>query len=126
MIRVNAYQCSYCGKLFLTERGCIKHEERFCSKSPHNLAACYSCKWYKQTEQYMTITRVCYNPLTGCDSEYEKEVQINICLKYHAKLFNSFHASEELIDDVENNGLRIMPTMEEGCLDYKKKENERT
>ena len=73
----------------------------------------------------MTITRVCYNPLTGCESEYEKEVQINVCLKYHAKLFNLFHASEELIDDVENNGLRIMPTMEEGCLDYKKKENER-
>jgi hypothetical protein len=39
-------------------------------------------------------------------------------------MFNSFHASEELIEDAENGGFRIMPTMEEGCLDYKKKKNE--
>lgn len=65
------------------------------------------------------------NPLTGYEYEYEKEVRINLCLKYHnAKMFNSFHASEELIDDAENGGFRIMPTMEEGCLDYKKKKNE--
>ena len=39
-------------------------------------------------------------------------------------MFNSFHASEKLVDDAENGGFCIMPTMEEGCLDYKKKENE--
>lgn len=27
-------------------------------------------------------------------------------------------------DVLNNGGFRIMPTMEEGCLDYKKKENE--
>lgn len=121
MIRVNAYRCSYCGKLFLTERGCVKHEEKYCGKSPRNLAACYSCKWYKETEQTATITRTGFYLQT----EYEKEIHVNVCLKYHnAKMFNSFHASEELIEDAENGGFRIMPTMEEGCLDYKKKENE--
>ena len=29
MIKVDAYRCSHCGKLFLTERGCEKHEESF-------------------------------------------------------------------------------------------------
>lgn len=54
-----------------------------------------------------------------------KEVRINLCLKHHnAKMFNSFHASEELVEDAENGGLCIMPTMEEGCLDYKKKKKE--
>lgn len=65
------------------------------------------------------------NPLTGYEYEYEKEVRINLCLKHHnAQMFNSFHASEELIEDAENSGFHIMPTMEEGCLDYKKKGNE--
>lgn len=125
MIRVDAYQCSSCGKLFLTEKGCIKHEKTFCSKSPHNLAACYSCKMYKQTEQTMTITRV-GSESTEFEFEYEKEIQINICLKHNAKLFNSFHASKGLIDDVVDNDFLIMPTIEEGCLYYKEKENERT
>lgn len=125
MIRINAYCCSHCGKLFLTERGCAKHEEKYCGKSPCNLAACYSCKWYKETEQTATITRTGFHPQMGCEYEYEKEIHVNICLKYHnAKMFNSFHASEELIEDVENNGFRVMPTMEEGCLDYKKKKDE--
>jgi hypothetical protein len=39
-------------------------------------------------------------------------------------MFNSFHASEKLVEDAENGGFRIMPTMKEGCLDYKKKKNE--
>ena len=63
------------------------------------------------------------HPMTGHEYQYQKDIQINICLKYNnAKLFNSFHASEELVEDAENNGFRIMPTMQEGCLDYKKKE----
>ena len=124
MIRVDAYRCSYCGKLFLTERGCVKHEEKYCGKSPYNLAACYSCKWYKETEQTATITRTTFYPQTGREHEYEKEIHVNICLKHHAKMFNSFHASEKLVDDAENGGFRIMPTREEGCLDYKKKNNE--
>lgn len=125
MIRVDAYRCSYCGKLFLTERGCVKHEGKYYGKSPCNLAACYSCKWYKETEQTTTIPKTWFHPQTGREHEYEKEIHVNVCLKYHnAKMFNSFHASEELIDDAENGGFRIMPTMEEGCLDYKKKENE--
>lgn len=40
MIRVDAYRCSHCGKLFLTERRCVKHEEKYCNKSPCNIAAC--------------------------------------------------------------------------------------
>lgn len=125
MIRVDAYRCSYCGKLFLTERGCVKHEEKYCGKIPRNIAACYSCKWYKETGQTTTITITGLPPLAGHEQEYEKTVRVNICLKHHnAKMFNSFHASAELVDDAENSGLCIMPTMEEGCLDYKKKENE--
>nr|DAU53606.1 MAG TPA: zinc finger domain protein [Caudoviricetes sp.] len=125
MIRVNAYRCSYCGKLFLTERGCVKHEEKYCNKLPCNIAACYSCKWYKETGQTTTITRTGFASLAGHEYEYEKTVCVNICLKHHnAKMFNSFHASAELVDDAENSGFRIMPTMEEGCLNYKKKENE--
>ena len=125
MIKIDAYRCSYCGKLFLTGRGCVKHEEKYCGKSPCNLAACYSCKWYKETEQTATITRTGFHPQTGREHEYEKEIHVKICLKYHnAKMFNSFHASEELIEDVENNDFRVMPTMEEGCLDYKKKKDE--
>lgn len=72
MIRVNAYRCSHCGKLFLTEIRCIKHEKKYCNKSPCNIAACYSCKWYKETEQTTTITRAGVNPLTGYEYEYEK------------------------------------------------------
>lgn len=125
MIKVDAYRCSYCGRLFLTEKGCTKHEEKFCNKSPFNIAACYSCKWYKETGQTTTITRKGFHPLTGHEYEYEKEVHINVCLKYHnAKMFNSFHASEELVEDAESGGFRIMPTMEEGCLDYKNKKDE--
>lgn len=123
MIRVDAYRCSHCGRLFLTERGCVKHEEKYCNKSPCNIAACYSCKWYKETGQTTTITITGLPPLAG--HEYEKTVRVNICLKHHnAKMFNSFHASEKLVADAENGGFCIMPTMEEGCLDYKKKENE--
>ena len=82
-------------------------------------------KWYKETEQTATITRTGVHPQTGRKHDYEKEIHVNICLKHHnAKMFNSFHASEELIDDAENGGFCIMPTMEEGCLDYKKKEYE--
>ena len=63
------------------------------------------------------------HPMTGHEYQYQKDIQINICLKYNnAKMFNSFHASEELVEDAENNGFRIMPTMKEGCLDYKKVE----
>ncbi len=73
----------------------------------------------------MTITRV-GSESTEFEFEYEKEIQINICLKHHAKLFNSFHASKGLIDDVVDNDFLIMPTIEEGCLYYKEKENETT
>lgn len=121
--RVTAFRCSFCGKVLLTERGCVAHEERFCSKSPNNLAACYSCKWYQHTDKFTTITREGMHPMTGHEYQYTKDIQINICLKYNnAKMFNSFHASEELVEDAENNDFRIMPTMQEGCLDYQKKE----
>lgn len=48
MIRVDAYRCSHCGKLFLTERRCIKHEEKYCNKSPCNIAACYCASGTKK------------------------------------------------------------------------------
>lgn len=102
--------------LFLVKGMCIGTDEHFMAYMDLNIQRC---------EQATTITRTGANPLTGYEYEYEKEVRINLCLKHHnAKMFNSFHASEELIDDAENGGLCIMPTMEEGCLDYKKKENE--
>lgn len=35
-----------------------------------------------------------------------------------------FKVGDKVIDEAGNGGLCIMPTMEEGCLDYKKKGNE--
>lgn len=100
MIRVDAYRCSYCGKLFLTERGCVKHEEKYCGKSPCNLAACYSCKWYKETEQTATITRTGFHPQTGCEHEYEKEIHVNG--------YDSFVPYKKVEEDLKANGFDVI------------------
>ena len=122
-IKTTVFRCSYCGKLYASEKGCNAHEEKYCGKSPNNLALCYSCKWLEQTDKYQTITTEGgTNPFTGFPCEAEKEIRINRCHKRNANMFNSFHAKESLREDAENNGFCIMPTVRVGCVDYQKKE----
>ncbi len=104
MIRVDAYRCSYCGKLFLTERGCVKHEEKYCGKTPRNIAACYSCKWYKETGQTTTITITGLPPLAGHEQEYEKTAN-------HIQTsggYDSFVPYKKVKEDLKANGFDVI------------------
>lgn len=90
LTKVQAHQCSYCGKLFLRSKSCKSHERR-CYFNP-NTRSCASCaflkwEWLEYKPGYVVKVRSCLQNVdiqkklnTGCEKylnyEYGKDPDI--------------------------------------------------
>jgi len=104
-----AYKCDYCGRLTTTKGGMLRHEI-CCPKNPSNISLCKDCK-YLQKKTYED-----YN-------EYHAKYKITdfYCTKrdvhlYHPKLLRMYQDIQAEVLEVADTK---MPTINEGCVDFK-------
>lgn len=116
MKEVKAYKCEFCGKLFLRKNNCEEHEKNDCSKIPKNKALCYECKHYQIA---------CENEVEDVSLEsdngikFVKRMQQNKCKINNDLMFNSLHMPDYVCDALIGVGWQYMPTVENGCKNYK-------
>lgn len=113
---VKAYRCEFCGKLFLRKNNCEEHEKNDCSKIPKNRALCYECKHYQIA---------CENEVEDIELDDEecflfaKRMQTNKCRINNDLMFNPLHMRDYVCDALIGAGWQYMPTVENGCKNYK-------
>ncbi|HEB32967.1 MAG TPA: hypothetical protein ENI15_19150 [Spirochaetes bacterium] len=74
------YKCSYCGRRKLTKRGCLQHEDRYCSNelSPHQMGI---KKWQSECPHKNTETVYSYIP-----GEAVQQPDHDVCLDCNARV----------------------------------------
>ena len=114
-----AYQCSHCGRLFLTAAGTNRHE-RTCRKNPAIARACYTCAKFHRAcyEDEKETVEGEFDCGYGCVTE-RKTFRKNTCGHDNAKLFTPVRMNAGWREWIENtDGWKAMPSVEEGCPDY--------
>ena len=120
MKQVEAYRCDYCGKVYLTECRCKRHEEHSCCHHPAIQPLCYSCQYYKaeynHKEQIVCRSEAPFDKGT----EIKKEFDLNTCLhpKKQGKLFNNFKLSNEMRRALSQASFIPMPNLKSGGCNY--------
>lgn len=116
MKEVKAYSCEFCGKVFLRKNNCEKHEKNDCSRNPINIGLCYKCKYYHVAHG----NEVKDVDLVRDDGfKFTKRMQLNKCKINNDLMFNSLHMPEYVCDALIGAGWQYMPTVENGCKNYK-------
>lgn len=119
MKEVKAYRCQYCGKLYLTKRGCERHENDICTKSPERRPLCYNCKNYRATYDEHEREKITITEYLGEDVSYQNfYFYPNKCHAKICKLFFNVKLSEELQDELYENRYIPMPSVNKGCECY--------
>lgn len=118
MKEVKAYRCEFCGKVFLRKNTCEKHEKNDCSKIPKNRALCYECKHYN-------VGFIGFNEAKDIELErddglkFTKRMNPNRCEINNDLMFNSLHMRDCVCNALISVGWQYMPTVENGCKNYK-------
>lgn len=118
MKEVKAYRCEFCGKLFLRKHICDKHEKNDCCKIPKNRALCYECKHYNvgfigfEKEEDIELVR-------DDGIKFTKRMKRNRCEINNDSMFNPLHMRDYVCDALIGAGWQYMPTVENGCKNYK-------
>lgn len=108
------YECEHCGKLSYNAGAMSNHEAR-CKKNPSNIPLCWKCKHKDWEPGKITIT---YERHTfGGYFEGQMSVENHSCDKRGCKLY-SILTSQRKIDDLENHGFEMMPSLTKGCADF--------
>ena len=124
MKKVTGYRCEHCGKVFLTERGCMNHEKSRCSRDPNRIPFCYECEHYEAAfgDDKDNIEFVVGTSWYGEDVTEYKKFEPNRCRLRKCKLYNNIKLSAELQDALDDNGYEPMPTpMTGGCKNFKQR-----
>lgn len=118
MKEVKAYRCEFCGKLFLRKHICDKHEKNDCTKIPKNRALCYECIHYNvgfigfEKEEDIELVR-------DDGIKFIKRMKRNRCEINDDLMFNPLHMRDYVCDALIGAGWQYMPTVENGCKNYK-------
>lgn len=123
MKKIDAYRCQWCGKVYLTERGCLAHERKAaspidgCKQHPNNKAMCYHCKHFKQETGGARVQV----EIDGEHSPVRKWFYKCECKAKGKFLVNRFHLYEDWVAALtEFHGFMEMPTETEGCVNFKR------
>lgn len=117
MEKIEAYKCQYCGKLYKTMKGCIKHEERLCTKHPDRTPYCYHCQFYDPSYESDSREEITYYVTAGYDGReipQFKKFEPNQCTLLRRKLYNNTRLSDELQEALQESGYQPMPTPQSG------------
>ena len=115
MKQVTAYRCDHCGKLFMRDYNCRKHEPE-CTKNPLVRPLCYDCKFYhnvyEETEEVNIIRFDCM----GGEHDSIQEFTPNRCTHpdKDCKLFANIHMNEDTYIALTDDGWEAMPTPKDG------------
>lgn len=116
---MKAYRCQYCGKLYLTKRGCERHENDLCTKSPERRPLCYNCRNFRAKDDEHEREKITITEYLGEDVSYQNfYFYPNKCHAKICKLFFNVKLSEELQDELYENRYIPMPSVNKGCEYY--------
>lgn len=121
MEKIEAYKCQYCGKLYKTAQGCVKHEEHLCAKHPDRAPYCYRCQHYSpsyESDAREEITYYVTSVYDGHDVQQFKKFEPNKCNFLGCKLYNNTRLSDELQEALQGSGYQPMPTPQIGGCKY--------
>ncbi|QCD37188.1 MULTISPECIES: hypothetical protein [Muribaculaceae] len=123
MEKVTAYRCQYCGKVYLRECACKKHEEMRCSQNPEIRPLCYSCQHYESSFDENEKESIEYWQSYGWDGSeysYTKLFSPNRCKhpKKQCKLFNNVKLSAEMREGLSEAKYEPMPNRRSGGCGY--------
>lgn len=125
MKEIIAYRCEHCGKLYMIESACSKHERDRCPKNPEIRPLCYSCEHYQASFDDGEKEKVEYGHGYHYDgSEYcsVKMFAPNRCKhpEKNCKLYNDIKLSDEMREGLTEVDFVAMPTPRSGgCSTYK-------
>lgn len=122
MKKVQAFRCEHCGKMYLTERNCQRHEDGLCLKNPNIRPLCYSCQhYYCADESEKEIVEVYYDGYFG-QEVYEISMSQNRCKHpgRDCKLFNNMRLRDDTVEAIEESGFEEMPRPKDGGCEYYK------
>lgn len=96
MKQVTAYRCQHCGKLFMRDYNCRKHEEQ-CTKNPLLRPLCYDCKLFDNQYDKNEEVEICHFDQMGNEYWDKKEFTPHRCTHSEkgCKLFANIHMSED-------------------------------
>lgn len=121
MKEVKAYRCDILWQNVFAQNTCEKHEKNDCSKIPNNRALCYECKYYHATYE----NEVKDVELVRDDGiKFTKRMELNRCEINNDLIFNSLHMLDYVCDALIGVGWQYMPTVENGCKNYKSGKDE--
>ncbi len=114
MKQVTAYRCQHCGKLFMRDYNCRKHEPQ-CTKNPLVRPLCYDCKFYQNADDREEV-KIWVDSYFG-EQCYTKQFYPNKCTHpdKDCKLFANIHVSEDTYIALTEEDWEAMPTPKEKC-----------
>ena len=116
MKQVTAYRCQHCGKLFMRDYNCRKHEPQ-CTKNPLVRPLCYDCEFYEPAGyKDLEDVKIWYDDGFGGDYTI-KSFAPNKCSQPEkgCKLFANIHMGEDTYISLTDEGWEAMPTPKEKC-----------
>lgn len=125
MKQVSAYRCDFCGKVYLTQHHCRRHEP-LCTQNPQTRPLCYSCQNYNMAtpDEWMFIEIEEENATPFGTPDLIK-FDLNTCeaLKSDSNgnfLYNKRKQHALTITALKEAGFIPMPSKSSGgCKDYK-------
>ena len=117
MKKVEAYRCDHCGKLFMRDYNCHKHETQ-CTKNLLVRPLCYDCKFYEPAYyEELEEVEIWHTDAMGGERSCKKEFAPNKCSRPEkdCKLFANIHMGEDTYVSLTDEGWEAMPTPKEKC-----------
>lgn len=118
MKQVTAYRCNHCGKLFMRDYNCHKHEPQ-CTKNPLVRPLCYDCKFYQSNDDSEEEVKIWVDSYFG-EQCYTKQFHPHKCTHpdNDCKLFANIHMNEDTYIALTDDGWEAMPTPKVGGCEY--------
>lgn len=118
MKQVTAYRCDHCGKLFMRDYNCRKHEPE-CTKNPLVRPLCYDCKFYQSNDDSEEEVKIWVDSYFG-EQCYTKQFHPHKCTHSDkgCKLFANIHMNEDTYIALTDDGWEAMPTPQDGGCEY--------
>ena len=112
---ITAFECDFCKRIFLTERGAKQHERR-CRKNPCIARACYTCVHYENVQYRSDMDKFQFT-VNGLNMHLDK----NRCEALSTFLFNPYRWEEDwviFLNNLDNPKWKSMPSAKCGCERY--------
>lgn len=113
--KIKAFECDFCERIFLTERGAKQHERR-CRKNPCIARACYTCVHYENVQTTSDMDKFQFT-VNGLNMHLDK----NRCRALSTFLFNPHRWKDDwviFLNKQNSPKWKAMPSAGCGCEKY--------